>query len=145
MYCAICEFSMRGSLADEKNNSTPETFPPDNSTAEQPPQQRQRRTEQQTGGDGKIELKAVARIMNVARQTAHPAFADARPQQRADQRQEQSQQYQHLAEIVHAFNLTRAAAGGKCSLPAIRCQANFCNRSRMPQIGRQPVPLSQPA
>jgi hypothetical protein len=51
-------------------------------------------------------------IMDVARQTAQPALAEARPQQRTHRRQQQSCNHQKFAQFVHVSKMARAEPEG---------------------------------
>ena len=55
-------------------------------SSEQPKQQRQNYAQNQTSDNWKMKIKTVSGIIDVAGQTAKPVFAEARPQQHADDR-----------------------------------------------------------
>ena len=56
------------------------------SLSKQPQQQRYNRAQNQAGHNGKVKIEITLGIIDVAGQTAEPVFAEARPKQRADRR-----------------------------------------------------------
>jgi hypothetical protein len=61
-----------------------------NSFPKQPQQQRQNRADNQARHDGKMKTEIAFGIIDIARQTAKPAFAETGPKQRAGGGDEQT-------------------------------------------------------
>jgi hypothetical protein len=80
--------------------------------SKQPQQQRQNRAQNQAGDDGKMKTEIALGITDVAGQTSEPAFAEARPQQRAHRRQQQPGNHQKFAQVVHNSKMAREAREG---------------------------------
>jgi len=74
---------------------------------EQPQEQGQNRAEQQAGHDWKMETEIALGIMDVTRQMSQPALAEARPQQRANGRQQEAGNHQKSAQFVHVSKMAR--------------------------------------
>ena len=85
---------MPGQRLRSKCSSLP-SFP------QQPKNQSQHKAQQQASHDGKVEAEIVPGIVDVAGQSPKPTPADARPEQRTDDSDHQSDHDQHLAEFVH--------------------------------------------
>jgi len=59
-----------------------------------------------------MEAETAFGIMEVARHTPEPTLAEARPQQSAHRRQQQTGHHQKFAQLVHVFKMARAAREG---------------------------------
>jgi hypothetical protein len=69
--------------------------------SEQPEQQRQNGAQNQARHDGKMKAEIFLRVIDVARQTAKPVFADTRPEQRANCREQQTGNHKKFSHFIH--------------------------------------------
>jgi hypothetical protein len=69
--------------------------------SKEPKDDGQHQAEEQAGHDGEVETEIPFRVMNVSGEAAEPAFAEAGPEQRPDDGQEQADDNQEFSEIGH--------------------------------------------
>ena len=73
---------------------------------EQPKQQRQNRTDDETGHEGEVKTEIPFAVMNITRQPPQPAASDSRPKQQSHSGNEEPNNEQDFADIIHQSRFT---------------------------------------
>ena len=71
------------------------------SFAEQPKENGQKCADKQASDDREMKTEVSLAVMNIARQSAQPVFAESRPEQQTDARNNQAEDKQKFAQIIH--------------------------------------------
>ena len=71
------------------------------SFSEQPKENGQKCADKQASNDREMKTEVSPAVMNITRQSAQPVFAESRPEQQADARDDQAEDKQKFAQLIH--------------------------------------------
>ena len=105
------------------------------SFAEQPKENGQKCADKQASDDREMKTEVSLAVMNIARQSAQPVFAESRPEQQTDARNNQAEDKQKFAQIIHGSTNKITLRTGFSS-PAYRRCLEPANRVRSRTVAR---------